>query len=235
MRQGSNNGRRPRGRTNRKQHGGGGGGGGGDSRNRTFDSNGPDGRVRGNARQVYEKYLSLARDASSAGDRVAAEAYYQHAEHYFRILGDSTDPTPSGRRHDDRPQPPYSQDEGFYGDDEDEAPVNGANGARAQQGESRPPRDGERPQRREQNRDQRRDQGREGRDQERSAEPRQAAEAPAGDHQAPAAQPAPVEAAEGEAPARPRRGRPRKPRPEDDGQARQAETAPETESGPAAS
>src|SRR3546814_17063394 len=73
MRQGSNNGRRPRGRTNRKQHGG--GGGGGQPRTHTFDSNGPDGRVRGNARQVFEKYLSLARDATSAGDRITDEAY----------------------------------------------------------------------------------------------------------------------------------------------------------------
>ncbi|WP_299398493.1 DUF4167 domain-containing protein [Pelagibius sp.] len=97
MRQGSNNGRRPRGRTNRKQHGG------GPSRPHTFDSNGPDGRVRGNARQVYEKYLTLARDAQSAGDRVAAEAYYQHAEHYFRILSDTTDPQrPDGQRNDRR-------------------------------------------------------------------------------------------------------------------------------------
>lgn len=42
-------------------------------------------RIRGNAFQVHEKYLGLARDAASAGDRVAAENYYQHAEHYFRI------------------------------------------------------------------------------------------------------------------------------------------------------
>src|SRR3546814_13438582 len=107
MRQGSNNGRRPRGRTNRKQHGG--GGGGGQPRTHTFDSNGPDGRVRGNARQVFEKYLSLARDATSAGDRIAAEAYYQHAEHYFRILSDSTDPPPSGRRPEDRQPQPFGQ------------------------------------------------------------------------------------------------------------------------------
>ena len=96
MRQGSNNGRRPRGRTNRKQHSG------GPSRSHTFDSNGPDGRVRGNARQVYEKYLTLARDAQSSGDRIAAEAYFQHAEHYFRILSDSTDPHRPERRQDDR-------------------------------------------------------------------------------------------------------------------------------------
>ena len=64
----------------------GGGGGGGGGRNQVFDSNGPDGRIRGNAHQVMERYLALARDASSQGDRVAAENYYQHAEHYFRLL-----------------------------------------------------------------------------------------------------------------------------------------------------
>jgi len=52
----------------------------------TFDSNGPDVRIRGNAYQVYEKYLQLARDMQSAGDRVAAENYFQHAEHYYRII-----------------------------------------------------------------------------------------------------------------------------------------------------
>jgi len=55
-------------------------------RNTTYDSNGPDIRVRGNAHQVLEKYLALARDASSQGDRIAAENYYQHAEHYFRTI-----------------------------------------------------------------------------------------------------------------------------------------------------
>ncbi len=42
--------------------------------------------IRGNAWQVHEKYLALARDASSSGDRVTAESYLQHAEHYFRII-----------------------------------------------------------------------------------------------------------------------------------------------------
>jgi Domain of unknown function (DUF4167) len=61
-------------------------GGGGGGRNQVFDSNGPEGRIRGNAHQVMERYLAMARDASSQGDRVAAENYYQHAEHYFRLL-----------------------------------------------------------------------------------------------------------------------------------------------------
>ena len=56
------------------------------SHNRAFDSTGPDVKIRGTAAHVYEKYLQLARDAGSAGDRVMAENYLQHAEHYFRIL-----------------------------------------------------------------------------------------------------------------------------------------------------
>jgi hypothetical protein len=55
-------------------------------RSQTFDSSGPDVRIRGNAYQVLEKYLALARDASAAGDRIAAENFYQHAEHYYRLI-----------------------------------------------------------------------------------------------------------------------------------------------------
>lgn len=55
-------------------------------RNQTYDSNGPDVRIRGNAHQVLEKYLAMARDASAQGDRISAENYYQHAEHYFRLI-----------------------------------------------------------------------------------------------------------------------------------------------------
>ena len=81
--------KRQRGR-NRGGNTGGGGGGGGKPQhniNRAFDSNGPDGvKIRGNAQHVFEKYQQLARDASSGGDRVLAEGYLQHAEHYFRVL-----------------------------------------------------------------------------------------------------------------------------------------------------
>jgi hypothetical protein len=81
-----------------RNHRGGGGGGGGAgpirhhsgniplNRNHVFDSNGPDVRVRGTAQQLFEKYLQLGRDATSSGDRVTAESYFQHAEHYFRII-----------------------------------------------------------------------------------------------------------------------------------------------------
>ncbi len=70
MRQGSN-GRRPRGRPHRKQqeHGGA-------PRHNSFDSNGPEGRIRGKAHQVYERYLALARDALSSGDRISVETHF---------------------------------------------------------------------------------------------------------------------------------------------------------------
>ena len=71
-----------------RHSGGGGGQGGGQplNRNHVFDSNGPDLRLRGTAQQLSEKYLQLGRDATSGGDRVMAEGYFQHAEHYFRII-----------------------------------------------------------------------------------------------------------------------------------------------------
>lgn len=69
--------------------------------NRTFDSSGPEIKIRGSASHVYEKYLQLARDANSAGDRVAAENYLQHAEHYYRIMAASQPQQPSYQQ----PQP----------------------------------------------------------------------------------------------------------------------------------
>jgi hypothetical protein len=78
----------------RGRNGGGGGGGNPHHGNRprlphrvqTFDSNGPNVKIRGNAYQVFERYLSLAREAQSSGDRISAENFYQHAEHYFRMM-----------------------------------------------------------------------------------------------------------------------------------------------------
>ncbi len=54
--------------------------------NRVFESSGPDGKVRGTPQQIMDKYLSLARDAQTQDNRVAAESFFQHAEHYQRIL-----------------------------------------------------------------------------------------------------------------------------------------------------
>ncbi|MFI4987115.1 MAG: DUF4167 domain-containing protein [Alphaproteobacteria bacterium] len=58
----------------------------------TLDSSGPNGKLRGNAYQLHEKYLALARDAHSSGDRIAAENFFQHAEHYFRIINSNGGP-----------------------------------------------------------------------------------------------------------------------------------------------
>lgn len=80
MRNGSNN-RRPRGRNNNR-------GKGGNSRTQVYDSNGPEVRIRGTAHQISEKYEALAKDALSVGDRVVAESYFQHAEHYQRIVSE---------------------------------------------------------------------------------------------------------------------------------------------------
>ncbi|HTR15568.1 MAG TPA: DUF4167 domain-containing protein [Acetobacteraceae bacterium] len=114
--------KRMRGRNHR---GGGGGSGGGGirhhtgniplNRNHVFDSNGPDLRIRGTAQQLFEKYLQLGRDATSAGDRVMAESYFQHAEHYFRILNAMTQAAqqnqPSHHNGQRRPQMEQSESE----------------------------------------------------------------------------------------------------------------------------
>lgn len=128
MRQGPNQ-RRGRGRGgNGGGNNGGGGGNGGNGggnrrqnvplRHQNYDSSGPDVRIRGNAFQVYEKYQALARDAHTSGDRVAAENYLQHAEHYYRIIcqineqeGRARQPLP---RHDGSG---FDGDEGEGGDD----------------------------------------------------------------------------------------------------------------------
>ena len=52
----------------------------------TLDSNGPSVKIRGTAHQIFERYVALAREAYTSGDRVAAENLYQHAEHYFRVM-----------------------------------------------------------------------------------------------------------------------------------------------------
>ncbi len=55
------------------------------NRNTSYESNGPDVKLRGNAQQLYEKYTALAHDASSSGERISAEGYSQFADHYFRL------------------------------------------------------------------------------------------------------------------------------------------------------
>jgi uncharacterized protein DUF4167 len=55
----------------------------------------PTSKIRGSAHQIFERYVALAREATVADDRVAAENFYQHAEHYFRIADASRDSSPS--------------------------------------------------------------------------------------------------------------------------------------------
>ncbi|MGB6768524.1 MAG: DUF4167 domain-containing protein [Methyloceanibacter sp.] len=75
MRQGQQN-RRGRGRGRKPQN----------PLARNFESNGPDVKIRGTAAHIAEKYMSLARDALASGDLISAESYFQHAEHYNRII-----------------------------------------------------------------------------------------------------------------------------------------------------
>ena len=85
----------------KRSQGRGNGRAGGNSRNQRSGGKGP--AVRGNARQIMEKYLTLAREASTSGDRIVAEGYFQHAEHYFRVM------TASGRDSDEREHRPQPQ------------------------------------------------------------------------------------------------------------------------------
>ena len=62
---------------------------GSNQRGNSFDSSGPEGKVRGTPQQIIEKYMSLFRDSQLSGDRVAAENFQQHAEHYTRILSEA--------------------------------------------------------------------------------------------------------------------------------------------------
>ncbi|MCV6574823.1 MAG: DUF4167 domain-containing protein [Cohaesibacter sp.] len=74
---------------------------------RSYDSNGPDVKIRGTANHIAEKYQSLARDALASGDIVMAENYYQHAEHYLRIIAtaQANSRDQQGEQRDQRNQP----------------------------------------------------------------------------------------------------------------------------------
>src|SRR5438270_13023740 len=78
---------------------------------RSYESNGPDVKIRGTALHIAEKYVQLARDAQASGDRVAAESYLQHAEHYYRIVAAAQAQMP-------QPQPVFRSDD--EGDDDEE-------------------------------------------------------------------------------------------------------------------
>ena len=67
-------------------------------RMQTFESSGPSVKIRGNAYQVFERYIALAREAATSGDRIAAENFYQHAEHYFRVMNANGEGHPQAQR-----------------------------------------------------------------------------------------------------------------------------------------
>lgn len=101
---------------------------------RVYESNGPDVKIRGTASHIAEKYIQLARDAQGSGDPVAAENYYQHAEHYFRLIAAAQEQFRQQNPYYNNQQPqqqgaPSQQtaDEGFDGDDDDAQPFMGQN------------------------------------------------------------------------------------------------------------
>jgi hypothetical protein len=86
--------------------------------NRVFDSSGPEGKVRGTPQQIIEKYLTLARDATLSNDRVAAENFQQHAEHYIRLLAEAMREQEARQARQDHGQHGSGRDPS---DDDDEA------------------------------------------------------------------------------------------------------------------
>src|SRR2546429_10014903 len=115
MRNGQNNNKRMRNRNNNNRNDG--NRRGQNPMTRVFESNGPDIKIRGTASHVAEKYVQLARDARSSGDPVAAENYYQHAEHYFRLIAAAQEPF-----RQNQPQPRTENEMATQdGDDESES------------------------------------------------------------------------------------------------------------------
>ena len=78
-------------------------------RGSTFESNGPEGKIRGTAFQVIEKYQALAQDALSSGDRIGAENFFQHAEHYYRVVAANGWDQRGQRPQNQQPQQQQSQ------------------------------------------------------------------------------------------------------------------------------
>jgi hypothetical protein len=105
---------------------------------RSFESNGPDVKIRGTAAHIAEKYMSLARDALASGDLISAESYFQHAEHYNRIIMAAQQQF--GQQHGGQPgeggnggyRPQWNQE--GEGDDDDVADGGGGGDVRAGSG-----------------------------------------------------------------------------------------------------
>jgi len=121
MRNGQNQNKRMRGRTNNNHH----------RKNqnpmaRVFESNGPDVKIRGNPSHIAEKYVQLARDAQTSGDPISAENYFQHAEHYYRLIASAQEQFRQSNPHLGRPDGDMQgnvRDDGFDEGDEGEQPM----------------------------------------------------------------------------------------------------------------
>jgi hypothetical protein len=101
---------------------------------RVYESNGPDVKIRGTASHIAEKYIQLARDSQSSGDPVAAENYYQHAEHYFRLIAVAQEQFRQQNPYYNNQQPQQGQgapqgaaDDNFDDDGDDGQPYMGQN------------------------------------------------------------------------------------------------------------
>src|SRR6476660_4816190 len=129
MRNGQNNNKRMRNRNNNNRNDG--NRRGQNPMTRVFESNGPDIKIRGTASHVAEKYVQLARDARSSGDPVAAENYYQHAEHYFRMIAAAQEQFRQNQPSFYRPEGQPQQGNFDNSDDDDD-------GAEAQMGGGEP-------------------------------------------------------------------------------------------------
>jgi hypothetical protein len=109
-------------------------------------------RIRGNAYQVLEKYLAMARDATAAGDRIAAENFYQHAEHYYRIVNANGEQhggngrfRPNGPGHEGQEQPQMEGQAPAQAPVDAEVTVRRPNGGGAPNGSQVPPGMGDQP------------------------------------------------------------------------------------------
>jgi hypothetical protein len=125
MRQGQQN-KRMRGRNHRK---------GPNPLTRSYESNGGDVKIRGTALHIAEKYVQLARDAQSSGDRVAGENYLQHAEHYYRLVAAAQAQMP-------QPQPVFRSEDD---NEDDEERFDRGNGFGSPQGGNPPQQGGDQP------------------------------------------------------------------------------------------
>jgi len=84
---------------------------------RVYESNGPEIKIRGTASHLAEKYVQLARDALGSGDPVSAENFYQHAEHYFRIIAAAQEQLRQNQPNQGQPQGDSRDEMGDDGDD----------------------------------------------------------------------------------------------------------------------